>query len=375
MEVHPEDSDGAVKNGLPSKSTTEVTSNIMVKDGHTIVIGGLFRESTVSSKSQVPFVGNLPLVGMLFKNQRDRTVREEVIILLTPHIVQDDAAYSRMSEQELRLAEQLRVGVRKGMMPWGRERLAEGWYEAAKKELNKPTPDRGLAKWHLDAAINLNPHFSEAIQLREQLTGTELTAADGSTIRGFVRRAILNDVVPSTQPTTAPVLRAEAPAPTSQPFTFGEATAETPAETPATQPAEATAETPTSQPTQDVTVEAPMEEISVPPVSEEPAAPLEAPAQVNDESSSSSTGATAPAEEGTAEVLPAESDNSQPAQVESGDSTGSATATEEKQTDAAQGESSTQSDTVTANPTESSVDRSPRTAEQAVLCECRDARQ
>src|SRR4029079_13938669 len=96
MEVHPEDSDGAVKNGLPSKSTTEVTSNIMVKDGHTIVIGGLFRESTVSSKSQVPFVGNLPLVGMLFKNQRDRTVREEVIILLTPHIIQDDAAYSRM---------------------------------------------------------------------------------------------------------------------------------------------------------------------------------------------------------------------------------------------------------------------------------------
>jgi type IV pilus assembly protein PilQ len=351
MEVHPEDSDGAVKsNGLPSKSTTEVTSNIMVKDGHTIVIGGLFRESTVSSKSQVPFVGNLPLVGLLFKNQRDRTVREEVIILLTPHIVKDDAAYSRMSEQELRLAEQLRVGVRKGMMPWGRERLAEGWYEAAKKELNKPTPDRGLAKWHLDAAINLNPHFSEAIQLREQLTGTELTAADGSSVRGFVRRAVLNDVVPSTQPTTAPVMRAEAPAPTSQPFTFGEATAETPA----TQPAEMTAETPTSQPTEEVTVEAPMEEISVPPVSEEPAAPVEAPveapAQVNDENSS--TGAAAPAEEGTAEVLPAESDNSQPAQVESGDSTGSATTTEEKQTDAAQGESSSESDTVTATPTE-----------------------
>ena len=85
-------------------------------------------ESTVSGKSQVPFVGNLPLVGMLFKNQRDRTVREEVIILLTPHIVKDDAAYSRMSEQELRMAEQLRVGVRKGMMPWSRERLAEGWY-------------------------------------------------------------------------------------------------------------------------------------------------------------------------------------------------------------------------------------------------------
>ena len=400
MEVHPEDSDGAVKsNGLPSKSTTEVTSNIMIKDGHTVVIGGLFRESTVSNKSQVPFVGNLPLVGHLFKNQRDRTVREEVIILLTPHIVKDDAAYSRMSEQELRLAEQLRVGVRKGLMPWGRERLAEGWYEGAKKELNKKKPNRGAAKFNLDAAINLNPHFGEAIQLREQITGAEITAADGSSIRGFLRRAILNDVVPATQPTTTEPMRAEGPtAPTSQPFTFGEATAETPAtqpsgemtaEAPATQPTgEATAENPTTMPTSEVTVEAPTEEISVPPVSEEPATPVETPAQVDDQSSSS-TGAAAPAEEGTAEVLPAEtapaaSDNSQSAPAESSDS---ATATEESSTTtdaAAQGESSSEqhSDSAaTANPTEyfrrgaDPRDRELGTAsDQAVLCECRDAR-
>jgi type IV pilus assembly protein PilQ len=343
MEVHPEDSDGSVKaNGLPSKSTTEVTSNIMVKDGHTVVIGGLFRESTVSSKSQVPFVGNLPLVGQLFKNQRDRTVREEVIILLTPHIVKDDASYSRMSEQELRMAEQLRVGVRKGMMPWGRERMAEGWYEAAKKELNKANPDRSLARWNLDAATNLNPKFAEAIKLREQLTGYELSTGDGSTIRGFLRRAILNDVVPSTQPTTAPVLRAEAPAPapTSQPFAFGEATTETPA--PATQPAgEETAAAPATQPTEEVTVEAPMEEIAVPPVSTEetPAAP-----EASDESSSSSTSTATPAEEGTAEVM-TESDNSSSAQVESNESTGSGSTTEEKSTES-------ETDSVTATPVE-----------------------
>ena len=268
MEVHPEDSDGSVKaNGLPSKSTTEVTSNVMVKDGHTIVIGGLFRESTVSSHSQVPFLGNLPIAGLLFKNQRDRTVREEVIILLTPHIVKDDVAYSRMSEQELRVAEQLRVGTRKGMMPWGRERLAEGWYEAAKKELSKPVPNRGVAKWHLDCATNLNPKFVEAIQLREQLTGVELHTADGSSIRSFVRRAVLNDVVPATQPTTAPVLRAEAAMeePTTQP---SEATAEAPA----TQPSgEVVAETPATQPTEEVTVEAPVDEaVTVPTESEEP---------------------------------------------------------------------------------------------------------
>jgi hypothetical protein len=207
LEVHPEDSDGSVKaNGLPSKSTTEVTSNVMIKDGHTIVIGGLFRESTISAKSQVPFFGNLPGVGMLFKNQKDTTRRDEVIILLTPHIVKDDAAYSKLSEEELKRADQLRVGVRRGLMPWGRERLAEGWYEGARKEMAKSNPNRGIAKWDLDCAMNLNPKFTEAIELRQQITGRELTSVDNSGMRGFVRRAILNDVVP----TTAPVTHAEA---------------------------------------------------------------------------------------------------------------------------------------------------------------------
>jgi hypothetical protein len=232
-------------------------------------------------------------------------------------------------------------------MPWGRERMAEGWYEAAKKELNKPNPDRSLARWNLDAATNLNPKFAEAIQLREQLTGVELSSADGSAIRSFVRRAILNDVVPSTQPTTAPVLRAALPkaseVPTSQPFTSGEAPV---TEVPATQPAgEMTAETPTTQPTEEVSVEAPTEEIAVPPVMEEtPAAPEateETPSapQASDETSSST-----PLEEGTAEVLPG-SDNASSANVEQSESTGSTSATEEKSTESS-------SDSVTATPTE-----------------------
>jgi type IV pilus assembly protein PilQ len=274
LEVHPEDSDGSVKaNGLPSKSTTEVTSNVMVKDGHTLVIGGLFRESSISGRSQVPFLGNIPLAGMLFKNQRDRTVREEVIILLTPHIVKDDASYSQLSEEELKRGEDLRVGVRKGMMPWGRERLAEGWYEAAKKEMAKPNPDRHLARWHLDCATNLNPKFIEAIQLKEQISGRQVTAADSSTIRSFVRRSILSDVAPisTTVPTTAPAMRAEAPS--TQPYD-GTADATTqPADETAdatTQPSEstdATVETPATQPVQE-TVGTSLEEVSVAPTTQ-----------------------------------------------------------------------------------------------------------
>ncbi len=63
MEIHPEDSSGTVTNGLPNKFTTQVTTNVMVKDGHTIVIGGLFRESTDRTRSQVPGLGSLPGVA------------------------------------------------------------------------------------------------------------------------------------------------------------------------------------------------------------------------------------------------------------------------------------------------------------------------
>lgn len=205
MEIHPEDSSGGLQGAanLPFKVTTEVTSNVMVKDGHTIVIGGLFRESSESARGQVPFLGNIPLAGALFRQQRDRTTREEVIILLTPHIVKDEAEFSAASEELLKEGERLRLGVRKGMMPFGRERLAELNYEWAQKELKKDNPDRGKALWNLNCATNLNPKFAEALDLKELITGQQLAGVDNSKMRSFVRKQILLDAgktPPATQP-------------------------------------------------------------------------------------------------------------------------------------------------------------------------------
>lgn len=220
MEIHPEDSSGGLNNSLPFKVTTEVTSNVMVKDGHTIVIGGLFREDTTTQRSQVPFLGNLPLAGPLFRRKEDQTKREEVIILLTPHIVKDDVAYSQLSSDELKQAEKLRIGIRHGLMPWGRSRLAESEYECAVNIMNGAHPDRQRALWHLNAATNLNPKFIEAINMKEALTGRVVTLADGSIIRDFVSRAILEDLPPlTTQPArdaNPPVVPIE-PTPTAPP--------------------------------------------------------------------------------------------------------------------------------------------------------------
>jgi type IV pilus assembly protein PilQ len=197
MEIHPEDSNGGLtSSNLPFKTTTEVTANVMVQDGHTIVIGGLFRDSSNTSRAQIPLLGDIPWVGALFREQQDTTSRQEVIILLTPHIIKDESAYAKVSEAEVKHLEDLRVGVRKGMMFFGRERLAEQAYENAVAELAKPNPDRSLALWHLDAAANLNPTFLEAIELREKVSGKRVTDSDNSSIRSFVTRSILQDSGP-----------------------------------------------------------------------------------------------------------------------------------------------------------------------------------
>jgi len=91
------------------------------------------------------------------------------------------------------------------MMWFGRERLAETAYENAVAEMAKPKPNVNLALWHLDCAINLNPKFAEAIDLKEKITGVQVTDVDNSTIRGFVRGQIMAEtaVEPATRPAMA----------------------------------------------------------------------------------------------------------------------------------------------------------------------------
>jgi len=90
MDIYPKDSDGSLKqNNIPDETSTELRTNVVVKDGQTVVIGGLFRDSVVTTKSQVPVLGDLPLVGVLFRGKKDTTGREEVIVILTPHIIAD----------------------------------------------------------------------------------------------------------------------------------------------------------------------------------------------------------------------------------------------------------------------------------------------
>jgi type IV pilus assembly protein PilQ len=87
MKIHPEVSDGIVIAGLPSKNTAEVTTNLMAPNGGTIFIGGLIRDRKEDIKNRVPGFGAIPILGALFSKTNNITVRTEIIVLITPHII------------------------------------------------------------------------------------------------------------------------------------------------------------------------------------------------------------------------------------------------------------------------------------------------
>ena len=192
VELHPEDSVGFVNaQGLPSEQTTEVTTNVIVEDGHTVLIGGLFREVSTDGRSQVPLIGNIPGIGKLFQSRVDSTAREEVIILLTIHIVKDHAKYARESMEQLENIERMRVGIRNGMMWHGRERLSRDYYRKALECYDKG--DERMALWNLRLALHNDPRFLPAIELKDKLTGQRAWDDDGSGVRSFLRRLVARE--------------------------------------------------------------------------------------------------------------------------------------------------------------------------------------
>ncbi len=180
MEIHPEVSTGVIANGLPQEMTTEVTCNVMVKDGHTIVIGGLFDEDVSIGRSQVPGLGNIPGLGWLFRSKEDSTTRNEIIVLLTPHILQHEEDAAALGESILADAKRRCLGLREGFSFFTRERITIGYLQTAEEawaRYQETGADRDLdeAWWNMWVATNVAPNNLRALRLKDKI----LTAKHG----------------------------------------------------------------------------------------------------------------------------------------------------------------------------------------------------
>ena len=74
---------------VPAIDTTELTTQVLVGNGETVVLGGVFRTEDLESVSKVPFLGDLPYVGALFKNTSTSKTKTETLIFITPRILAD----------------------------------------------------------------------------------------------------------------------------------------------------------------------------------------------------------------------------------------------------------------------------------------------
>jgi type IV pilus assembly protein PilQ len=72
--------------GVPPIDTRKVTTTLLVADGDTIVIGGILEEEESFAESRTPGLGQVPILGALFKSERTRKTRSELLIFISPRI-------------------------------------------------------------------------------------------------------------------------------------------------------------------------------------------------------------------------------------------------------------------------------------------------
>lgn len=85
----------------PTIQQRKITSSVAVQDGETIVLGGLISDSRNRGKDGIPFLQDIPVVGDLFGNTTNTSKRTELIVLITPHVI-DDIKKARKITDELR---------------------------------------------------------------------------------------------------------------------------------------------------------------------------------------------------------------------------------------------------------------------------------
>lgn len=166
MDIHPKDSSAELNaEKVPDETSAELLTNILVKNGQTIVIGGLFRDKISAKRTQVPVLGDIPLIGLLFRGKADQIERHEVVVLLTPTIIEDpDQADGDRRADDVR---RKREGALDELQLTGRGKIAEEYYvEAVRCYIRK---DATAAMENIRRALRLRPAYLEAIRLKERI--------------------------------------------------------------------------------------------------------------------------------------------------------------------------------------------------------------
>ncbi len=173
---------------IPDEDTTELTTNVLLRDGQTAVLGGLFTETTTATRRQVPLLGDIPLIGSAFRGHDDSTRRNEIIFLVTPSIV-NDALMDETGRLASSYVDNTRMGARTGTLPWSRDRRVGRLLIEARRHADNGETDMAIFK--VKKAIGLAPMSPDARVLLEELTNTKQRRPSRSLMEGIFHRELL----------------------------------------------------------------------------------------------------------------------------------------------------------------------------------------
>ena len=86
----------------PTTSKRSAKTTVIAKDQETVVIGGIMQDRMVESVSKTPILGDIPLLGNLFRQQSRRKVKTNLLLFLTPYIIRESSDFRRIFERKMR---------------------------------------------------------------------------------------------------------------------------------------------------------------------------------------------------------------------------------------------------------------------------------
>ena len=192
---------GGGETTVPDSTTQELHTNVRVRSGQTVVLGGLFSDKITSQRRQVPFLSDIPLFGGAITGQADRVQRKEIIFLVTPTVIEDQKLYEE-GKDSLEIVENVRVGARAGLLPFSREQVTANYQQDAFIAYNNG--DLTKALYYSNAALRMKPISPAMQQLRERVISMPGSDYQDQIDQTLIERRTFSPSTPSETPNMKP---------------------------------------------------------------------------------------------------------------------------------------------------------------------------
>ena len=86
---------------IPTEITRQATSHVLVRDGQTVVLGGIYRDTSTDNTTGVPWLDTIPVIKWLFQNEVKAKRREDLLVFLTPRVLKSPVTANLPSAAQL----------------------------------------------------------------------------------------------------------------------------------------------------------------------------------------------------------------------------------------------------------------------------------